>query len=89
MTHLEHDVTHFDHDMTHQLHVATHLIHNTTHPNPLNALSDVACSDRGSIWNYMDPFRISNWIVLLDLTGVYVDNFLKSERMKRNKAKIA
>lgn len=82
MTHQEHDVTHFDHGMTHQLHVATHLMHNTTHPNLLNALSDVACSDRGSVWNYMDPFRIFKRIVLLDLISVYVDNFLKSERMK-------
>ena len=64
MTHQEHDVTHFAHGMTHQLHVATHLLHNTTHPNPLNALSDVACSDRGSVWDYKDPFRIFNRIVL-------------------------
>lgn len=37
----------------------------------------------------MDPFRIFNRIVLLDLAGVYVDNFLKSERMKKDSAQIA
>lgn len=82
MTHQEHDVTHFAHGMTHQLHVATHLLHNVTHPNPLNSLSDVACSDRGSVWNCKDRFGILNRIVLLDLVGVYVNNFLKSQRMK-------
>jgi len=30
----------------------------------------------------MDPFRIFNRIELLDLADVYVDNFLKLERMK-------
>ena len=64
----------------------THSLHNVTHPNPLSALSGVAYSDRGSVWNYMDPFRIFNRIVLLDLTDVYVDNFLKSERMKGEEA---
>lgn len=82
MTHREHDVTHFGHGMTHQLHVATHFLHNTTHPNPLNALSDVACRDRGSVWNYLDPFRIFIRIVLLDLADVYVDNFLNPRGRK-------
>lgn len=75
MTHQAHDVTHFGHVMTHQLHDATHFLHNVTHPNPLDALSGVACGDRGSVWNYQDPFRIFNRIVLLDLVDVYVDNF--------------
>lgn len=58
MTHLIHVVTHFYHVTTHFLHAVTHYLHNLTHPKALRALRGAACSDRGSVWNYMDPARI-------------------------------
>jgi len=77
MTHLVHDVTHLIHVVTHLSHAMTHHLHITTHPKALRALTGAACSDRGSVWNYKDRFRIFKWIILLDLVTVYVDNYLK------------
>lgn len=84
MTHLIHVVTHFYHVTTHLLHTVTHYLHNVAHPKALRALTGAACSDRGSVWNYMDPPRIYERIILLDLVNVYVDNSLKEFTLVRN-----